>query len=185
MAFSRLLSHCGNSLTSLANSVMLASTTESENGRFRDGADERSGRGGARLGAGRRIRRVRRAGRGDQSALRRAEASAARSVIFWRATSRAPRTWPTAIRAPSRAISASASARPGPPGTDMITGLYAAAAEFDPDPLHHRPGAARQALQGGFPGDRHRERSPSRSPNGRSPFANPRWFRWFSSRRST
>ena len=28
--------------------------------------------------------------------------------------------------------------------------------EFDPDPLHHRPGAARAALQGGFPGRRHR-----------------------------
>ena len=50
----------------------------------------------------------------------------------------------------------------GPAGTDMITGLYAAIAEFAADPVHHRPGAARQALQGGLPGDRHRDRSPSR-----------------------
>ena len=28
--------------------------------------------------------------------------------------------------------------------------------ELDPDPLHHRAGAASEALQGGFPGDRHR-----------------------------
>ena len=34
----------------------------------------------------------------------------------------------------------------GPAGTDMITGLYAAAREFDPHPLHHRTGAARKAL---------------------------------------
>ncbi len=34
----------------------------------------------------------------------------------------------------------------GPAGTDMITGLYSAIAEFHPDPLHHRPGAARAAL---------------------------------------
>ena len=45
----------------------------------------------------------------------------------------------------------------GPAGTDMITGLYAAIAEFDPDPVHHRAGAARQALQGGFSGRRHRD----------------------------
>ena len=44
----------------------------------------------------------------------------------------------------------------GPAGTDMITGLYSAAADFDPDPLHHRPGAARAALQGGLPGGRDR-----------------------------
>ena len=44
----------------------------------------------------------------------------------------------------------------GPAGTDMITGLYAAAAELDPDPLHHRAGAASEALQGRLPGDRHR-----------------------------
>ena len=55
----------------------------------------------------------------------------------------------------------------GPAGTDMITGLYAAAAELDPHPLRHRASAARQALQGGFPGRRHRVRSPSRWRNGR------------------
>ena len=43
----------------------------------------------------------------------------------------------------------------GPAGTDMITGLYAAAAELGPHPLHYRAGAASQALQGGLPGDRH------------------------------
>ena len=54
----------------------------------------------------------------------------------------------------------------GPAGTDMITGLYAAAAELDPDSLHHRTGAARKALQGGFPGHRHRVRSRSPWRNG-------------------
>ncbi len=34
----------------------------------------------------------------------------------------------------------------GPAGTDMITGLYAAIAEFHPDALHHRPGPARAAI---------------------------------------
>ena len=44
----------------------------------------------------------------------------------------------------------------GPAGTDMITGLYSAVGRFDPDPVHHRPGAAGPALQGGLPGGRHR-----------------------------
>ena len=51
----------------------------------------------------------------------------------------------------------------GPAGTDMITGLYSALRRLDPDPVHHRPGAGRQAAQGGLPGRRHRRRSPSRS----------------------
>ena len=38
----------------------------------------------------------------------------------------------------------------GPAGTDMITGLYSASAEFDPDPVHHRPGAARAAHKEDF-----------------------------------
>ena len=49
----------------------------------------------------------------------------------------------------------------GPAGTDMITGLYSAIADSIPDPLHHRPGAARAALQGRFSGHRHRVRSQS------------------------
>ena len=48
----------------------------------------------------------------------------------------------------------------GPAGTDMITGLYSASRRLDPDPVHHRPGAGRQAAQGGLPGRRHRRRSP-------------------------
>ena len=44
----------------------------------------------------------------------------------------------------------------GPAGTDMITGLYSAIGRLDPDPVHHRPGAARPAAQGGLPGRRHR-----------------------------
>ena len=44
----------------------------------------------------------------------------------------------------------------GPAGTDMITGLYSALGRLDPDPVHHRPGAGRQAAQGGLPGGRHR-----------------------------
>ena len=44
----------------------------------------------------------------------------------------------------------------GPAGTDMITGLYTAAAELDPNTLHHRSGAKSEALQGRFPSDRHR-----------------------------
>ena len=42
-----------------------------------------------------------------------------------------------------------------------------------PDPLHHRPGAARPAAQGRLPGDRYRSRSPSRSPSGRPPCCEP------------
>ena len=44
----------------------------------------------------------------------------------------------------------------GPAGTDMITGLYSAQADSIPDPVHHRPGAARAAAQGRLPGGRHR-----------------------------
>ena len=44
----------------------------------------------------------------------------------------------------------------GPAGTDMITGLYSAQRRFDPDPVHHRAGAARAAVQGRLPGGRHR-----------------------------
>src|ERR1700709_2487883 len=44
----------------------------------------------------------------------------------------------------------------GPAGTDMITGLYAAAADFHSDPVRYRPGATGAALQGRFPGRRHR-----------------------------
>ncbi len=44
----------------------------------------------------------------------------------------------------------------GPAGTDMITGPLLGLGRFDPDPLHHRPGAARPALQGRLPGGRHR-----------------------------
>ena len=44
----------------------------------------------------------------------------------------------------------------GPAGTDMITGLYAAAADSIPILVHHRPGARRAAAQGGLPGRRHR-----------------------------
>ena len=33
---------------------------------------------------------------------------------------------------------------------------------LDPDPVHHRAGAGRQAAQGGLPGRRHRQRSPRR-----------------------
>ena len=55
----------------------------------------------------------------------------------------------------------------GPAGTDMITGLYSACGRFHPDPLHHRPGAARAADQGGFPGRRHRrDRSTRRQMGG-------------------
>ena len=43
----------------------------------------------------------------------------------------------------------------GPAGTDMITGLYAAAADFGSDPLRHRPSAAGEALQGRLPGRRY------------------------------
>ena len=50
----------------------------------------------------------------------------------------------------------------GPAGTDMITGLYSAIADSHSHPVHHRPGAARPAVQGGLPGGRHRDRSPSR-----------------------
>ena len=50
----------------------------------------------------------------------------------------------------------------GPAGTDMITGLYSAQADQHPDPVHHRPGAARAPAQGRLPGGRHRVASPSR-----------------------
>jgi hypothetical protein len=43
----------------------------------------------------------------------------------------------------------------GPAGTDMITGPLRRLRRQRPDPVHHRPGASRQAAQGGFPGDRH------------------------------
>ena len=56
----------------------------------------------------------------------------AASATSWPAMSRAPRTWPTATPARWPAISASASAPPGPAGTDMITGLYAAIADSLP-----------------------------------------------------
>ena len=44
----------------------------------------------------------------------------------------------------------------GPAGTDMITGLYSAIADFDPDPVYHRAGATRTPLQGRLSGHRHR-----------------------------
>ena len=44
----------------------------------------------------------------------------------------------------------------GPAGTDMITGPLLGLGRFDPDPVHHRPGAARPALQGRLPGGGHR-----------------------------
>ena len=85
------------------------------------------------------------------SALRRA----ARSATSWRATSRAPRTWPRATPAPGRQYRRlHRHLGPGRHRHDHrpLFGL----GRFDPDPLHHRPGAARPALQGRLPGGRHR-----------------------------
>ena len=72
----------------------------------------------------------------------------------------------------------------GPAGTDMITGLYSASAEFHPDPVHHRPGAAGAAHQGGFPGGRHRRDRRAGHANGRSPSWSRTRFRWRCRRRS-
>ena len=73
----------------------------------------------------------------------------------------------------------------GPAGTDMITGLYAAIADSHPDPVHHRPGAARQAAQGGLPGDRHRIDRQAGDQMGGDGAASPAWCRACSSRPST
>ena len=48
----------------------------------------------------------------------------------------------------------------GPAGTDMITGLYAASADSIPILCNHRPGADRQAAQGGLSGGRYLRASP-------------------------
>ena len=72
---------------------------------------------GAGDGKGRRDAGLRRARRGDQSAVRGAARARSRSRTCWRATSRARRTWPRATRAPRPATSACASApraRPAP-----------------------------------------------------------------------
>ena len=56
---------------------------------------------------------------------------------------------------------------------------------FDPDPVHHRPGAARQAVQGGFPGGRHRVDRQAGDQMGGHRARARRWCRGCSSRRST
>ena len=137
------------------------------------------------LEAGGRHQRLRPARRRDQPVLRRDARPTAGSTTCWPGTSRAPRTWPRATPAPRPATSASASAPSGPAGTDMITGLYSAQRRLDPDPVHHRPGAGRQAAQGGLPGRRHRVASPSRSPRWRSRCSSRRRCPARSSRRST
>ena len=55
-----------------------------------------------------------------------------RSRTSWRATSRAPRTWPRATRAPSAGNIGVCIGTSGPAGTDMITGLYSASADSIP-----------------------------------------------------
>ncbi len=43
----------------------------------------------------------------------------------------------------------------GPAGTDMVTGPVLGQRRQHPDPVHHRPGAARAHAQGGLPGGGH------------------------------
>ena len=119
------------------------------------GQDARRRCGGSRSRKGRHFLRLRRAGRGDQSALFGAEGA---------------RHDPPCPGAPCRGGLAHGRGlyarqggqyralhrhvRPGRHRHDHrpLFGL----GEFHPDPLHHRPGAARAADQGGFPGGRHR-----------------------------
>ena len=82
--------------------------------------------------SGRAVGCVRRARRGDQPALRGAAQARHRSATSWRATSRALRTWPRAIRAPRPGNIGVCIGTSGPAGTDMITGLYSASADSIP-----------------------------------------------------
>ena len=52
--------------------------------------------------------------------------------MCWRATSKARRTWPKAIRAPHPGNIGVCIGTSGPAGTDMITGLYSAQADSIP-----------------------------------------------------
>ena len=52
--------------------------------------------------------------------------------MCWRATSRAPRTWPRAITRAEPGNIGVCIGTSGPAGTDMITGLYSAAADSIP-----------------------------------------------------
>ena len=119
------------------------------------GPDDRNRRRSARARKGRNHLRLRHSGRGDQSALRRAEAA------------RRHRAHPRAPRRGRVAHGRGLHARHGRQHRRLHRNVRArrhrhdhrallGAGGFDPDPLHHRPGAARAPLQGGFPGGRHR-----------------------------
>ena len=79
--------------------------------------------------------------------------STTRSATSWSDTSRAPRTWPTAMRAPAAASASHGHVRPrrDQPGhrhRDGDDGL-------DADGLHHRPGPELADRPRRVPGDRH------------------------------
>jgi tartronate-semialdehyde synthase len=98
---------------------------------------------------------LRRAGRGDQPVLFGAEASQSIRHVLARHVEGASHMAEGYTRAKAGNIGVCIGTS-GPAGTDMITGLYSAIADSIPDPVHHRPGAARAAVQGRFPGGRHR-----------------------------
>ena len=107
------------------------------------------------LEKGRRHLRLRRSGRGDQPALLGAEGAQSIRHILARHVEGASHMAEGYTRAKAGNIGVCIGTS-GPAGTDMITGLYSAQRRLDPDPLHHRPGAARAALQGRLPGRRYR-----------------------------
>ncbi len=83
-------------------------------------------------------------GRRDHAGLRR-HARVPRSITCSSATSRAPRTWPTATRAP-RARSAWRWRRRGPGATNLVTGHRHRDARFVADRVHHRAGAVASCI---------------------------------------
>ena len=157
----------------------------SDLGRRPGNAEDAGGRGGgARAGARGRQRGVRRSRRGDQPALRgpaRARHDPACPGAPCRG--RLPHGRRLHARAGGQYRRLHRHLRSGRHRHDHRP-LHGAGG-FRADPVHHRPGAARQALQGGFPGGRYRDDRQAASPNGRSRCANRRWCRWCSSRRST
>ena len=133
---------------------MLHLTTK-RNWEDQDGPDERSGRRGARAGARGRFGRLRRAGRCDQPALRRA------------AQARLHSSHPGAPRRGRIAYGRRLYARQARQYRGLHRHLRPRRDRHDhrplrrrrglgSDPLHHRPGAAGEALQGRLPGRRYR-----------------------------
>ena len=125
-----------------------------------DGFDE-NGRADHLGSAGARGRqhRLRLSGRGYSARLRCACWST-RSATCWCATSRAPRTWPTATRALA-AKWAWRSPHSGPGATNMVTGIATAMLDSSPLLCINRSGGQQADRIGRVPGDRRDRRHPA------------------------